>query len=304
VLNFTLKSSLIKGARADRLNASNNSSSTMDAIVGGPNASDGNTFDNLGANAHPGSAAGGNRLVKGSVGNQTLDIRNNTLKGSKGGAIFVRSTGTAAGTTGTVNARVRNNTIGVQATANSGSSEGSGIFADGDGGSDMNIAVTDNSVFQYNNHGIAFFFGDEINNGSSFAATVTGNTVKSPGNINDNFNAIHLNNGTVAATDDFTTCFNIGGSTSALKNDVAGGSKGTIFPNNADIRLRQRQSTTVQLPGYTGPARDTSDNEVAEVDTYLSGRNTLATAAANSVPTGGGYVNTPGGAACTLPTVP
>jgi hypothetical protein len=35
VLNFTLKSSLIKGARADWLNASNNSGSTMDAVIGG-----------------------------------------------------------------------------------------------------------------------------------------------------------------------------------------------------------------------------------------------------------------------------
>src|SRR6185369_7453909 len=129
VLNFTLQSSLIKGARADWLNASNNSSSTMDAVIGGNTGALGNTFDNLGANAHPGAAAGGNRVVFGAIGPQTVDIRNNILKGSKGEAIRVRSTGTAGGQTGTVNARVRNNTIGVQATANSGSSEGSGIFA-------------------------------------------------------------------------------------------------------------------------------------------------------------------------------
>ena len=49
-----------------------------------------------------------------------------------------------------MNARVRNNTIGVAATANSGSTAGSGIFVFGDGGSDMNVAVTNNSVFQYN----------------------------------------------------------------------------------------------------------------------------------------------------------
>ena len=89
-LNFTLQSSLIKGARADWLNASDNSSSTMDAIIGGPNVADGNTFDNLGANAHPGAAAGGNRVVFGAVGVQTVDIRNNTMKGSKGEAIRVR----------------------------------------------------------------------------------------------------------------------------------------------------------------------------------------------------------------------
>ena len=114
-------------------------------------------------------------------------------------AIRVRSTAVGA-VTGTVNARVRNNTIGVAGTANSGSSESFGIFAFGDGGSDMNIAITNNQVFQYNNHGINVQFGDEINNGSVFNATVTGNTVSNPGNINTNFNGIQLNNGTVAAT--------------------------------------------------------------------------------------------------------
>jgi methionine-rich copper-binding protein CopC len=295
-LNFTLKSSLIKGARADWINFSANSSSAMDAVIGGPLLADGNTFDNLGANAHPGAAAGGNRVVSGAVGTQTVDIRNNTLKGSKGEAIRVRSTATGA-VTGTVNARVRNNTIGVAGTANSGSSESFGIFAFGDGGSDMTIAITNNSVFQYNNHGINLQFGDEINNGSVFNATVTGNTVSNPGNINTDFNGISLNNGTVGATDDFTSCVDIGGA--GVGNIVTGSSSGAIFPNNANIRLRQRQSTTVRLPGYVGPVRDNGDNEVAEVDTYLAGRNTLTTSAANSVSTGGGFI---GGAACTQPS--
>ena len=245
---------------------------------------DGNSFDNLGANAHPGAAAGGNRIVFGGVGNSTVDIKNNTTQGSKGEAIRVRSTAVGA-VTGTVNARVRNNTIGVAGTANSGSSESFGIFAFGDGGSDMNIAITNNQVFQYNNHGINVQLGDEINNGSVFNATVTGNTVSNPGNINTNFNGIQLNNGTVAATDDFTSCVDIGGA--GVGNNVVGSGSGAVFPNNANIRLRQRQSTTVRLPGYVGPVRDNSDNEVAEVDTYLTGRNTLSTVAANSVSTGG-----------------
>jgi len=293
VLNFTLQSSLIKGARADWLNASNNSSSTMDAVIGGNTGALGNTFDNLGANAHPGAAAGGNRVVFGAVGPQTVDIRNNTLKGSKGEAIRVRSTATGA-LTGTVNARVRNNTIGVQATANSGSSEGSGIFAFGDGGSDMTIAITDNQVFQYNNHGIRLQFGDEINDGSVFNATVTGNTVNTPGTINTDFNAIILNNGTVGATDNFTTCADIGGA--GVSNNIVGGGKGTISPNNQEFRLQQRQATTVRLPGYGG-----ANNNNAAVVSYIQGRNTVTAAngaASNTVPTGGGFI---GGAACTLP---
>ena len=81
-LNFTLKSSLVKGARANWIATNANSGSTMDVLIGGPLVADGNTFDNIGANLHPGAAAGGNRVVATSIGNQTVDIRNNTMKGS------------------------------------------------------------------------------------------------------------------------------------------------------------------------------------------------------------------------------
>ena len=293
VMNITLRSSLIKGARADWMNVNSLNQSTMDLLVGGALVADANTFDNLAPNAHPNAAAGGNRLVTGAVGTQTVDIRGNTFRGAKGEAIRVRSTLNGA-QTGTVNARVRNNIIGIAGTANSGSSEGSGIFIFGDGGSDMNVAVTDNQVRQYNNNGILIQFGDEINDGSVFNATVTGNTVANPGNLNTDFNGIQLNNGTVAATDNFTSCVDIGGA-GALANIASNSGSGVTPPNNADIRLRQRQSTTVRLPGYGG-----ANNNDAAVVTYLTGRNTVATAAAsNTVPTGGGFI---GGAACTAPS--
>ena len=298
-LNFTLKSSIIKGSHIDWMNASANSGSTMDAVIGGPLVADGNSFDNTGANAFVGPLPNGNRLVTGSIGNMTLDIRNNTLKGSLGEAIRVRSSAVPLpGTlTGTMNARVRNNTIGVAATANSGSTAGSGIFVFGDGGSTMNVAVTNNSVFQYNQSGILLQFGDETHNGAVYNATVTGNTVNTPGTLLNNFNGIQLNNGTIAATDDFTTCADIGGA--GVGNSVSGSGKGAVAPQNVDIRLRHRQSTTVRLPGYVGPVRDNTDSEVAEVDAYLAGRNTLATSSAESVTGGGGYI---GGAACTAPS--
>ena len=295
-LNFTLKSSIIKGSHIDWLNASANSSSTMDAVIGGPLVADGNSFDNTGANAFSSPVANGNRLVTGSVGNMTLDIRNNTLKGSLGEAIRVRSSAAGA-LTGTMNARVRNNTVGVAATANSGSTSGSGIFIFGDGGSDMNVAVTNNQVFQYNQSGILLQFGDEINDGAVYNATVTGNTVSNPGNLLNNFNGIQLNNGTVAATDNFTTCIDVGGA--GVGNIASNSGRGGVAPNNADLRLRQRQNTTVRLPGYVGPTRDDSDDDVAQVATYLLGRNTAVTANGNSQIGSGGYI---GGAACTQPS--
>jgi hypothetical protein len=289
-LNVTLKSSLIKGARADWISAIANSGSTMDAVIGGPLVADGNNFDNTGANANPGAAAGGNRLVTTSVGTQTVDIRNNTLKGSKGEAMLVRATSVGA-TRGNLNARVRNNTIGVAATANSGSSEGSGIFLTGDGGGNVTAAITSNTVRQYNNHGIRMDFGDELIDGAAYNVTVTGNTIANPGNINTDFNGLHLNNGTVGATDNFTTCLDLN------TNTLTGSGSGATSPNNQEFRLRQRQSTTVRLPGYAA-----ANNNDAQVVNFIRGQNTVSAgqgAASNTVPTGGGFV---GGAACTAPS--
>jgi hypothetical protein len=288
ILNFTLQGCTVRGARADWINAGANSGSTMDLVIGGTTPALGNTFDNLSAGSvHPGAAPGGNRVVLGSVGTMTFDINNNILKGSKGEAIRVRPTATGA-LTGSVVGNVRNNTIGVQGTANSGSSEGSGIFIFGDGGSRGTISITGNSVFQYNNHGIRMDFGDEINNGAFYNVTITGNTVNTPGNINTDFNGIALNCGTVAATDNFTVYVDIGGA-GTLKNNLVGSGSGSISPNNQEIRLRQRQSTTVRLPGYSG-----ANNDNTAVVTYLQGRNTVTLgngAASNTSPTGGGFVN-------------
>lgn len=296
ILKTTLQSSIIKGARADWLSATANTSSTMDLVIGGSTAALGNTFDNLSPGfVHPGAVPGGNRVIVSSIGTTTVDIRNNILKGSKGEAIRVRSTG-GAGLTGTVNARVRNNTIGVAGTANSGSSESNGIFIFGDGGSKMNAAVTDNIVRQYNNAGISLQFGDQQVPGAAYNITVTGNTVTEPGNLNTDFNGLLLNHGTVGATDNFTSCIDIGGA-GALKNNFANSGSGATSPNNQEFRLRQRQSTTVSLPGYVG-----ANNADALVVTYIQLRNNVTPlngAASNTVPTGGGWI---GGAGCTQPS--
>ena len=287
-LNFTLQNSTIMGARADWINASNNFSSTMDVVILN------NVFDNLGAEHNSGSMAGGNRVVLGSVGTMTFDINDNTLTGSLGEAIRVRSTATGT-TTGTATGYVRNNTIGDAGIANSGSSEGSGIFIFGDGGSDMTIVVDNNDVFQYNNHGIRFLFGDEINNGSLFNVTVTNNTVNTPGNINNGFNGLLLTNGSVGATDDFTTRINI------ANNDLRGGGRivipdpGADVPNDDDLRVNQRFATDVEMPGYVGSSQDT-----AAVVTYLLSKGNLVDSASTDISAqsnaAGGYFNTPGAA--------
>src|SRR5262249_1729371 len=96
---------------------------------------------------------------------------------------------------------------------------------------------------------------------------------------------------TVGATDNFTTCLDL--NTNTLTNSGSG----TTSPNNQEFRLRQRQSTTVRLPGYAA-----ANNNDAQVVNFIRGQNTVSPgngASSNTVPTGGGFV---GGAACTQPS--
>jgi hypothetical protein len=87
------------------------------------------------------------------------------------------------------------------------------------------------------------------------------------------------------ALDNFTSCVDIGGA-GALANNIVGSGRGSTPPNNQEFRLRQRQSTTVRLPGYAG-----TNNDDAAVVAFVRGRKTATAgngAAANTVGSGGG----------------
>jgi hypothetical protein len=135
--------------------------------------------------------------------------------------------------------------------------------------------------------------GSGVIGSGTMNVTVTGNTVtepetQAPGALATN--GFHLNGGTTVG-DTYQICLNLSG------NTLAGSGQDTIPPGSTfgDFRLRQRQSTTVRLPGYAGGATD-----VAAVVTFLQGQNPggeSGVASANSPP-GGGFV---GGAACPTP---
>ena len=123
---------------------------------------------------------------------------------------------------------------------------------------------------------------------------MTGNTVSNAGNnlsIGLPVQGINLNGG-VTPGDTFAICAQIGGAAVAQKNDLdsAAGPFG-----GGDFRLRQRQSTTVRLPGYAGGATDT-----AAVVAFVNANNTVSGSGTATVssPPGGGFV---GGAACPVP---
>jgi hypothetical protein len=100
-----------------------------------------------------------------------------------------------------------------------------------------------------------------------------------------------LNNGTNSG-ENFTTCLGFSGNVFDTSGTGAGG----------DGRFRQRFDTKVQMPGYTGPADGTSS--APTVASYIQGLNPTGPPTITSVSStasGGGFFNTPGGAACALP---
>ena len=188
-----------------------------------------------------------------------------------------------------------NNDVGVAAATNSGSAEGSALKLQTVGQGSMNWTVTNNQIRGYNNFGIEVLAGGgAAASGGSVNATITGNTITAPGNTAGTITipkqGVHFNIGTVPG-DTFAACGVISGN--SLATSGADGVPATGV--NVDVRLRQRQSTTIRLPGYAGAPTDT-----AAVQAFVAANNPGGTAVLAQVnaPPGGGFT---GGAPATCP---
>jgi hypothetical protein len=280
-------------------------SSRGDLFQFNSNASSGATDDlifnnNTLANNHPGIATGGGgtSIFSNGAKNFTFHIDGNSFRDAVGHNVLLAK----VGGTGIYSGTFSNNNIGAAGIANSGSLEGSGLKIQTIGGGPagtggMTVAVTGNTVRQYNNDGILFQAGGGAPGDGTgfFNVTATGNVV---GPLGTNIAAaqgvgIRVNNGT-ASGDSFQTCAQIGGSAAALKNTLTNSG---ITGSDSDYRVRQRFSTSVRLPGYSGTNTDT-----AAVVAFIDGNNTITAPAPGGTATvdalGGGFV---GGAACPLP---
>jgi Bacterial Ig domain/Bacterial cadherin-like domain len=258
-----------------------------------------NTMSNSRPATGPNAQAGGAGNVKvtsGASSAVTLNVATNTMRDADGNAmLFVHDVGG-----GSLSGTVNGNTIGVAATANSGSIEGDGIQFNetgGTAGSHSTLAITNNVIRQYNDFGIELASGSSglASETGNIDATVTGNTISNPGNnasISSIFQGIQLNTATVDGQS-FNWCANIKG------NSIIGSGRN----GGTDFRLRQRFDTVVRLPGYGGTAFDT-----AAVTAFMQNQNdanpnstgaeapTPSGAALTDQPSGGqGFV---GGAAC------
>ncbi len=291
-MTVSVQNSTFTSSRADLIQVNNNSNGSFDFTFTG----------NVLSNNHGGIATGGGGVsfFAGPSSTDTFDIQNNTFRDAVGvGVLIVKPTGP-----GTLDLTFSGNQIGVVATANSGSLEGSALKLQSVGQGAINALITDNQIRWYNNFGIELLTGGSATfESGAFNATITGNTITNPGNNPATAaiakNGIHLNGGTVPG-DTYLICLDAGGA-GALQNSLStSGAPNDSSAGGEDIRLRQRQATTVRLRGYGG-----ASNDNAAVQTYLIGRNggdgVPSAIASNTVPTGGGYVNTPGGAACPLP---
>jgi len=206
--------------------------------------------------------------------------------------LIVKTTGTST-QTGTFG----NNTIGVSGVANSGSAEGSALKLQTAGQGTMTWSVTNNHIFGYNNNGIEVLAGGGATlQSGAINTTITGNTIAQPGTTVGTLsipkNGIHLNIGTVPG-DTYQACAVIGGA-GALANAIStSGIDGVPATGVGDIdfRLRQRQSTTIRLPGYAG-----ANNDNTAVVNFVAGRNGAdgvpVGLASNTAPTGGGFTGT------------
>lgn len=234
-------------------------------------------------------------------GSLTYDISGNNIQGAIITAIAVNLsplyfnpvTMTFFQGGGDASGQITNNIIGTAATANSGSFGGSGIGLDsrGNAGSTHTCLIRNNQIHQYNNHGISLTVG-ETNSASSVNLTIQGNTIKNPGSFGQH--GIMINSGTVSSSAD-QVCLNIGG-TGAQENDIVGA--GSVPNSGMDFRIRQRQSTTIFLPGYAG-----ANTDLAAMIAYIQGRNTGTPTGSGAVnaPPGGGFQNTAGGVPCVVP---
>ena len=241
----------------------------------------GNTF----ANTHPAIATGGGGVSiyqDGLAGGTTMDLSGNSFRGAVGPGVLVTKGLGAARQKGTF----ANNTIGVAGVANSGSAEGSGLKLQQVGSGSVEWSVTGNQIRGYNNYGIEVLAGGGAAPQSGIVSTVvTNNTIAEPGNTAGTIGlpkqGVHYNVGTFPG-DTFDVCADV-------RTNVLAASGADAVPSAAfdyDVRLRQRQSTTIRVPGYAG-----ANNDNTAVQSYVAAQNSTGSPSvttSNTVGTGGG----------------
>lgn len=220
--------------RQEHFRASARGTATFNVNFGSLTAGQGNTM----TGGHPNAVTSSTLFTTEVTGRLNFNVLGNSINGAILSAMTVfQANTTTAGIR--ANGTISGNTIGTAGVLNSGSAQGDGITVTSLGLGTTNVIVNNNQVRRYNSDGIEFSAGDTS---PVVNATVTSNTLKEPEGFAAN--GLHVNMGTTAAGA-VTACFDIGGSPATLENDFIGSAP-------IEVRLRQRNSSTVRLPGFAG----------------------------------------------------
>jgi uncharacterized repeat protein (TIGR01451 family) len=286
VLKATVEDSTFTSARGDILQFDLTHTATGELIF----------QDNVVNNQHPAIVTGGGGVTLSGGGSPAAaptlnyDIQGNSFRGARGTAllvIFQTGSGSATG-------RVEGNTFGVSGVSGSCSLESNCVEFRTEGRAAQTVLVDNNTIQQYGGQGVYFEF-DGINTAGSTGtigsmnATVINNTVQQPvGSPTVTSAGVHFNFGATAG-DTYQGCADVQNNAGAAGGETDAGA-------GVDYLLRQRNLTTLRLPGYAG-----ANNSNAAVVTFIQGQNIGAESvtAQNSVAGGGGgFV---GGAPCAVP---
>ncbi|MGI8803070.1 MAG: Ig-like domain-containing protein [Solirubrobacteraceae bacterium] len=270
VVNPTITNTKFTAARGDlfQLNVGDTSSSTL--------VFTGNTLSNNNPNIV--SGGGGVTITAGGglspAATLSFDIENNTFRDALGNAVAI---GNGSGGN-SVSGKFLGNTVGVAGVPGSGSLQGGDLSVASTQGGSIALRAENNSFYEYSN---AFGVDFQLTGTTSLNAKFDHNTIAQPNSLNRS-TGLFLNSGTTTG-DTNSVCFD------AFSNNVAGaGSNG-----NFDILYRQRQTTTVRLPGYAGSATDP-----AAVAGFAIAQNSPPTPTAHATVNGTGFA---GGGPCSTP---
>jgi hypothetical protein len=279
VMNLTVTGSTFRDNESNHIDIGANGLGAMDVVLTS------NTFQTTDSVAFGGAV----NTTFDHAADITLDYNGNTSTGSKLTAFnFFGSNQAQAGAS--MAGRFRNNIIGTAGVANSASAQGGGLSVSTSGGV-LTMSVTGNTIRNYaSSPGMSFNAGDAVVSAGTFNLTATGNLL----NIDTPLTVSHQHGllasmGNTSAGNVITACLDIGGA--GLANNLVGSSNPSQV--GSELRVRQRFSSNVRLPGFGGP-------DAAAAITFLAGRNTV-TGAANVTVTTQTPGTLTGGAACTQP---
>lgn len=175
-VNVTVTNSTFTSAGEDLFNAAVTQAGNMDLVFRN------NALSNSHANKT--SAASNILLFSTSTGAVSYDISHNTLTtGATGSAIAAAKGVPDSGTGGTMAGTINANTIGLPGVVGSGS-DFTGIFASALGTGTHTTAITNNTIYHYNEEGIFLKANDSLGGGTSVLnATVTGNQTLQPDSL-------------------------------------------------------------------------------------------------------------------------